>query len=198
MSGRESRAMKWFRRRRATAVSVALIALIVIGVGSTAVAHDHRPPPRSVLTTGGREQRGLFFETYWLSRYDERFCELSRGFGEVTFPSSIRHRVGSPAMITLRKASPPREWSLQFWNRVDKGGHPKGAPTVLPATLAPLPSRTGEAPRAWQLVFVPPVHKRHVYLRVDVFWADEDGCSFSAVDLGDQSASWTYHLRVQE
>ncbi|HEV2121564.1 MAG TPA: hypothetical protein VGW38_02165, partial [Chloroflexota bacterium] len=143
-------------------------------------------------------QRGQAVHEFWLSRYDNRFCEAGTGTAPVTFPAAVPHQRGTTAHITLRKQSPPREWSLQAWSRIRKDGTPKGTAVPVSAVLVPVSPRTGSTPQAWKLVLEPPASDtRHVYLAAEVWWADEEGCSLSAVDTGSQSAQWTYHLRLK-
>jgi hypothetical protein len=86
------------------------------------------------------------------------------------------------------------EWQLKAWRAVTRKGRPKGAAEAVPAILLPV---AGDGPpRSWKVVFVPPISAAHVYLQLDAFWADEEGCGGNP-DLGSQEGTWTYHLRLQ-
>lgn len=171
-------------------------AMLVV-LPSRVVANDHRPPPAPHLTIGEVSQRGRLIHSSWLSPYDRQFCEQSVGSSSVTFPTALPYVGGDVADITLRKVAPPWEWSVRAWTRVNKAGRPRGNADVVPAVLVPVRRGTGQPPRAWRLSFAPPLTGRHWYVRVDAYWADENECS-STLDLGSQSASWTYHLRLRE
>lgn len=159
-----------------------------------ASGHDHRPPRNPVLTVGAKRQPGRSVEVAWRERIDENECEFGHGWNVTTFPSAIPYSSGSHATLVLRKKSPPREWSLQAWTSVTRKGRPKGEPKLVPALLVP---EVGRAPDPrWTLRFVPPRFASHLYLRLDVFWADEEGCSRTP-DLGSQMGGWTYHLRLR-
>ncbi|MDQ3646451.1 MAG: hypothetical protein M3345_05880, partial [Actinomycetota bacterium] len=180
------------KRLKLLAGIIAFSCLTLAGDG--AWSHDHRPPPDPALTIGAKRQVGRPIHITWRERVDENECELSDGFDFTTFPSATSFPSGSDGTIVLRKKSPPREWQLQVWRSVTRKGRPKGQPERILAGLVP---QVGSAPPdRWELRFVPPSSADHLYLRLDVFWADEEGCA-STPDLGSQIGSWTYHLRVR-
>jgi hypothetical protein len=173
-------------------VAAALSFGCLAAIQTTAWSHDHRPPRNPALTVGTERQVGRPIHLTWTRRVGPNECDSADGFGGTTFPKAIPFAPGSGASITLRKASPPREWQLSAWTAVDRTGRPKGQPETVPAAL--LPPSEGGVPDRWQLHFATPVSGDHVYLQLDVYWADEESCGGSP-DLGAQSGSWTYHLR---
>lgn len=168
-----------------------MCALVVVGMlGPAASAHDHRPPSRPVLTIGDARQRGRPISELWLERIDADECEMAAGWSDISFPRSVPFESGSAATVGLRKEAPPVEWEIRMWDRVDRRGRVEGEGHPVPAVLVP-----GEGATGWALQFAPDPVTRHAYIRLDVFWQDEEGCS-RPPDLGSQTGRWTYHLRA--
>ncbi len=86
------------------------------------------------------------------------------------------------------------EVHVQEWPGVDEHGHADGTPTPVPWVLRP--HVVDNEVRAWDVVVTAPPEPGHVYLGVDAYWADEDGCG-PPVDLGSQYAAWAFHLLVR-
>lgn len=171
-----------------------LTSALVLGVMAApgASAHDHRRPPAPYLSAGGERQEGKDVRMTWLRRYDEKYCDLLDGFGATTFPKKVlSYDSGDVATIRLKKSAPPLEWWVYAWEEIRRNGQPKGTAQTVPA-LVDAHRRDGGLV-AWDLRFVLPPADRHLYLLVEVYWADEEGCS-GEVDLGSQSAAWSYHL----
>lgn len=168
------------------------LLVAMLGVAVPVSAHDHRIP-KSVLRVSHDKQPGLPVHSTWLKRVDEEYCDLSDRFAFPIFPAAVRAPVGEMASIELKKAAPPREFSLQAWLEVDAQGHPEGDPIPVAAILSPTPG-AGQT-RSWQLHFFPPPDTPHLYLLAEANWADEEGCS-PQPDLGSQYSAWTFHVRV--
>lgn len=175
------------------AVSIVLAMTSALGA-SRAGAHDHRPPPNPVLVVDSERQRGRPVHVSWLERIDDDECEFSDGTSSLTFPRPLRLDEASVAAILLKKKAPPLEWEVRAWTKVDAAGHPVGAGEVVPSAVVHEPSST-QRRAPWSVQFFAPGRTRHLYVRLDVYWADEENCS-AVPDLGSQSGSWTYHLKT--
>lgn len=178
-------------RMRRSVVAVGFAALVLFG--SSAAAHDHRPP-RATVRVGSEVQRGLQYHADGWSTRDEdpRFCEVSFASGYPTFRKPALHTVGEEIVVRFHKKAMPLEIEAYRWPRVDERGQAAGTSTPLPWTLRPH-HVNGEV-AAWEVVIIPPAVQGHLYLGVGAYWADEDGCS-AGVDLGSQYAAWTFHVK---
>lgn len=156
-----------------------------------ASAHDHRPPDRPMLSVGEARQKGRPITELWLERIDADECEMAAGWSDLSFPRGVAFERGSTASVRLAKGTPPVEWEIRMWERADRHGRVDGEGRPVPAVLTPSAGASG-----WVLHFAPDPVARHAYLRLDVFWQDEEGCS-QQPDLGSQSGRWTYHLRAR-
>lgn len=172
-----------------------VIAAVVLALMQApgASAHDHRRPPSPRLKAGGEVQEGKNVRMTWLRRYDEKYCDLLDGFGYTTFPKRVlSYDAGDTARVRLKKSAPPLEWWVYAWEDIRrKNGQPKGTAQVIPAAVD-AHRRDGQVV-AWDIRFVLPPADRHLYILVEAYWADEEGCS-SQPDLGSQSAAWSFHL----
>lgn len=164
--------------------------LVILVLGGAAQAHDHRAPKASLMI-GSQVQRGfLYHADGWTKRTNDGFCSASFGSGFPTFRKPLSYVPGDQVVARFHKSAAPLEVEVQRWPRIDENGRASGTPTPLPWVLRPY--RDGAA-EGWEIVIPPPLGKKHMYLGVGAYWADEDGC-VQGPDLGSQFASWTFHL----
>ena len=173
-------------------VSVAMVTTILWLLAGVSAAHDHRPPPRARLLSGGERQLGRQIHSEW-TRRSGRFCITTFADGFLRFPKAMPYAPSEDVVLRLRKEAMPLEWQLQAWTEVSKDGYPKGDPETVPAIAEP--RVIGSQVVGWDLRFVPPLVEGDLYLLIDVHWADEDECGPPPY-LGSQSMSWSYHLRT--
>jgi hypothetical protein len=108
------------------------------------------------------------------------------------FRKALRHVPGQEIVVRFHKPAVPLEIQVSRWPRITDGGKPAGTPTPLPWLIRP--HLVGDEIRAWEVVIEPPVVPGHLYLGVEAYWRDEDGC-WGPLDLGNQYAAWTFHLK---
>lgn len=169
-----------------------LVAAALFGVIPSSVAHDHRPPQVSLETTTAT-QDGKRIYAYWPRQKDGR-CKVTGHFDFTTFPRTIPYATGTTAGITLFKPEAPVNFVMRAWRRVGEDGRPYQAPEVVPMLLEPV--REGAETVAWRLEFLPDLVEGDLYLQLEVYWRDEEGCG-PAADAGAQQASWTFHLEAE-
>ncbi len=168
----------------------AALSLFLVVIPEVASAHDHRPP-RATLRIAGETQTGSRYSDGWIKTANEPgMCMGTFGDGFPRFKRPLSHQVGDEIAVRLHKSAVPMELSVHRWAEVDDDGAPKGSPVPVPFALRPL--LAGADIVAWDVVILPPVIDGHLYLGVDGYWADEDGCG-GFPDLGSQYALWTFH-----
>ncbi|MDP9068002.1 MAG: hypothetical protein M3N53_06615 [Actinomycetota bacterium] len=171
---------------------VLLLSVLVVLVASAARADDHRPP-RATLHVAGKVQEGhRYHADGWSTSSEPGYCDISFATGFSKFGKPIRRTSRDEIVVRLHKPAMPREVEAQSWPRVNDDGQAAGQPTPLPWALRP--HITGGGITAWEVVVLAPSAPGHLYLGVGAYWADEDGCSGSPLDLGSQYAAWNFHV----
>ncbi len=175
------------------ALRLILPALLLLSGLDPAAAHDHRPP-KAILKGKDALQQGLALQEHWLSRYDADECEAGGGDSVViSFPQQVRLAAPQAPSIRLRKRAMPVEVAVRQWPEVDDEGHAQGEGVSLPWALSPV-KRDG-ATVAWDVTVPVTVPRRHLYLGLEAYWQDEEGCA-GTPDLGSQSMFWTFHAKT--
>ncbi len=172
-------------------VSIVLIATFALLSTGSAGAEDHRAPRARLVHDPGQTGRYLYDD--WVLRRRDGSCYREGGDNFLGFPASIRVERGERVRIRLKKDDPPIEWALEAWTEVNASGQPEGDPLQVAAGLTPHPPAKDIV--AWDLNFLPPPTANHLYLRLQAFWTDDEGC-VPPPDLGSQSAGWTFHVRI--
>lgn len=142
-----------------------------------------------MFTAEGSQRGSLHHADGWARKTkDGKACVATFATGSPSFRRSLAYSAGHEVVIRFAKPSPPLELAVRQWDSVNDKGQPQD-PMPLPWVLRPYVKGDTEA---WEVVFVP-FPQDHIYLDVEAWWADEDGCG-GAPDLGSQYAAWTFHL----
>jgi hypothetical protein len=180
--------------KRYVAIALGLIAALS-ALGRSAVAHDHRPPLKALLTIGNDSSRGRPVSYGWIrpDRNDDRFCmaTFADGFGWPRARAYVAEE--TTGSILLPKSAPPLE--VRFVAYLD--GHssgPHGPSVPLPYVLRPATLET--QPTAWTLDFMLP-RTEEFFLELEAAWRDEEGCT-QEPDLGEQYVMWRWRLRAEQ
>lgn len=170
-----------------------LVAGLIVLVGSTAGANDHRAPRATLHLAGEAQQGHLYHADGWAEPSDEPgYCEMSFGHGSPVFRKPLKRAATDEIVVRLHKVAMPREVEAQSWPRVDRRGQATGEPKPLPWLLRP--RMANGVIKGWEVVVLPPPSVGHLYLGVGAYWADEDGCGGGPVDLGSQYAAWSFDV----
>ncbi|MGH2808093.1 MAG: hypothetical protein ACRDKT_12560 [Actinomycetota bacterium] len=171
-------------RRLALLVLVAALA----ASGAPVAAHDHEPP-RTRLTAGRTEQRGMQWSYCWTKKgpepgiYEQLCVDMVPDW-----PDAKRARAGRAARIRIFKRAAPRDVALSYWRDVDDRNIPQGEQRELSFSVEPA---TVDGRRVHDVIFRLPRRTRHAYIELFATWPDEQGSDTI------QDSFFRFHLRLR-
>lgn len=169
--------------RRVAVVGVTVGVLVGGPLGSSAPAHDHRPP-KTVLRSGDARQRGNLGTFCW-SEEGGGQCVDTSGYG---FPFGEDVGAGRRVRIRVRRDQKPENTHLHAWRHVDDEREPQGDGWGIPHRVK---KRTWGDRTVYDIIFRAPNKGEHAYLSLDADFDVRPG-KFGAGD-----ANYNYHLRLR-
>lgn len=176
------------RKTTVIGLAVALAVLTSAILGTTARAHDHKPPFVR-LKADGVVQEGIPWETWWVDRQADGGCVAQIVVGSGDFPSDIEVGREGNLRIRLKKRHKPREVSITMWRRISVGEDEVLGPSEDVSLELQRRRDSQGTTRAWDAVFERPVPGKYYY-QAFVEWRDRQGCG------GRQGGWWRFSLSV--
>ena len=160
--------------------------IIVCGLASAALAHDHEPPRVVAFGRTKGSQVGRLGSACWIREENGSFgggC----GYAPYSFPrlASLNRRV----RLVISKSTPPQRLVVQEWRKLNDSGSPAGDGRAVPYELRP--DQREDRTRWVAFLRLSPARKH--FIGVHGEWADEEGC----VNCPVQSASWEFSVRTE-